>query len=96
MHVILFTYSYPRSFKPRLTISFAAVRILVELISQPNAFHEFQPRAGSLPCFELVNILNIMGEKGHTTPSFLTRAFADGSKGSTIARDKDPSIMKSN
>lgn len=44
------TYSYPRSFKPRLTISLAAVMIFVELTSQPKAFQLFHPNAGNRPC----------------------------------------------
>lgn len=47
---LLLTYSYPSLLRPDETSSLAAVIILVSLISQPNAFHEFQPSAGSLPC----------------------------------------------
>jgi hypothetical protein len=46
---LLLTYSYPASLRPRFTISFAAVMILVSFTSQAKAFHEFHPSAGSLP-----------------------------------------------
>jgi len=46
---LLLIYSYPASLSPRFTTSFAAVMILVASTSQKKAFHEFQPRAGSLP-----------------------------------------------
>lgn len=46
---ILLMYSYPRSFSPRSRTCRAAVKILVELMSQAKAFQEFQPRAGTRP-----------------------------------------------
>jgi hypothetical protein len=47
--ILLFTYSYPRSFSPKLTISLAAVMILSASTSHPKAFQLFQPSAGNRP-----------------------------------------------